>query len=208
MPTYADFHDRAGNLMTFLEILDLCKQSYRITATQGQVSIAGTTMNVESRELTGGFAAYRIAKPGSWTAVVFRGSDDWRDWVLNNVPGAVLPVPPPQYGSGRRFAGVHGKSCVLVGHSLGGGIASYAAAQHGMHSATIFPAPINPVWLGLPLPPWPAEGTTIQNYVCSGEVLTVAATVSLSMRRYGRDVWVQSRGGGPVAKHGLDEIIV
>lgn len=206
MPTYQDFHDRGGNRMTFLEVLDLCKQSYTITATQRTVSIAGAEMTIDAREISGGFAAYKITKRNGWTAIVFRGSDDWRDWVLNNIPGAIIPVPPPQYGAGRRMAGEHGKQCVLVGHSLGGGIATYAAAQHGMHAATIFPAPINPVWLGLPLPPWPAKGTTIQNYVCSGEVLTVAAAASPQLRRYGTDVWIQSNASGPVDKHGLNEI--
>lgn len=192
--------------MTFLEILDLCKRSYTITNADRQVSIGGTMMDIDAREISGGFAAYRITKPRAWSAIVFRGSDDWRDWVLNNVPGAVVPVPPPQYGAGRRMAKQHGESCVLVGHSLGGGIASYVAAQQGMHAATIFPAPINPVWLALPLPPWPASGTTIQNYVCPGEVLTVAATLSPNLMRYGRDVWIQSNAGGPIDKHGLDQI--
>jgi hypothetical protein len=208
MPTYDDFHDRAGNRVTFLEILDLCKKSYTITNTDRQVSIAGTMMNIDARQISGGFAAYKISKPGAWTAIVFRGSDDWRDWVLNNVPGAVIPVPPPQYGAGRNMAKEHGRNCLLVGHSLGGGIASYAAAQQGMSAATIFPAPINPIWLALPLPPWPARGTRIQNYVCSGEILTVAATVSPNLVRYGRDVWIQSNAGGPVDKHGLDQIRV
>ncbi|MEM9452682.1 MAG: Mbeg1-like protein [Myxococcota bacterium] len=206
MPKYADFHDRAGNKMTFLEILDLCKQSYNDLQNQRKVQIAGQEMSVENNRVSGGFAAYKIKKPNGWTAIVFRGSDDWRDWVLNNVPGAVLPVPPPQYGTGRQFAKQHDDNCVLVGHSLGGGIASYAAAQNGQHAATIFPAPINPVWLTFPLPVWPAKGTTVQNYVCSGEVLTVAAAASLKMRRYGTDVWVESTGGGPIEKHALTAI--
>lgn len=206
MPTYEDFYDRGGNRMSFLEVLDLCKRSYSITPTDRNVVVAGTMMSIDAREISGGFAAYKISKPNGWTAIVFRGSDDWRDWVLNNVPGAVTPAPPPQYGSGRRMAEQHGEGCVLVGHSLGGGIASYAAAQQGMHAATIFPAPINPLWLTIPLPPWPARGTKIQNYVCSGEVLTVAATVSPNLRRYGKDVWIQSHAKGTVEKHGLDQI--
>ncbi|MCB9718832.1 MAG: DUF2974 domain-containing protein [Myxococcales bacterium] len=206
MPTYESFHDRAGNEMTFVEIVDLCKRSYTIQPSDREVDVAGTMMPISSREISGGFAAYKIDKPNSWHAIVFRGSDDWRDWVLNNVPGAISPIPPPQYGAGRHYSGRFDKGCVLVGHSLGGGIASYAAAQHGQHAATIFPAPINPAWLGLPLPPWPAKGTTIQNYVCSGEVLTVADALSPHLRRYGRDVWIQSNGGSPIAKHGLDEI--
>ena len=206
MPTYADFHDKAGHRITFLEILDLCKRSYTITNSDRQTQIAGQMMNIEDREISGGFAAYKISKPGGWTAIVYRGSDDWRDWVFNNVPGAVVPVPPPQYGAGRRMANRHGKGCLLVGHSLGGGIASYAAAQNGQNAATIYPAPINPVWLALPLPPWPARGTKVQNYVCSGEILTVAATLSPNLERIGTDVWIQSNGGSPVDKHGLDQV--
>lgn len=206
MPTYRSAFDRAGNEMTFDEVLELCQQSYSIEPGQGEVRIAGQTMRVEHHEISGGFAAYHIVKPRGWSACVFRGSDDWRDWVLNNVPGAVLPVPPPQYGAGRRFAKRFGDGAMLVGHSLGGGIATYAAAQQGMHAATIFPAPINPAWLTFPLPPWPARGTAIQNYVCSGEVLTVAAFASPHLYRYGRDVWVQSSGGSPIDKHDLAKI--
>ncbi|MEX1366368.1 MAG: hypothetical protein AB1Z98_24800 [Nannocystaceae bacterium] len=206
MPNYQSFYDRAGNEMTAVEAKDLCLQSYWIQPSQSTVVIDGQTLSIESREIVGGFAAYRITKPGGWNALVFRGSDDWRDWVLNNVPGAILPVPPPQYGSGRRMARRFQDGTTLVGHSLGGGIASYAAAQQGMDAVTIFPAPINPAWLAFPLPPWPAEGTNILNYVAGGEILTVAAAASPHLRRYGRDVWVQSDGGGPVDKHDLTKI--
>jgi len=208
MPPYEGFWDRAGNEMSFVEILHLCQRSYTITNDDREITIAGTKMSIDVREISGGFAAYKVSKPGGWTAIVFRGSDDWRDWVLNNAPGAVLPAPPPQYMTGHRMAKALGKDCVLVGHSLGGGIATYAAAQQGMHAATIFPSPINPVWLTLPLPPWPPKGTRIQNYVCAGEVLTVAATVSPHLKRYGHDVWVQSSGSGSVDKHALDKIKV
>jgi hypothetical protein len=210
MPTYEDFFDPAGHRITFLEILELCKRSYTIGVADRDVTIAGTTCAIEARDFGNfiGYAAYKIRKPNGWTALVYRGTDQIRDWTLNNVPGAVSSIPPPQYGAGRDMAKQHGKSCVLVGHSLGGGIASYAAAQQGMHAATIFPAPINPIWLALPWPPWPARGTRIQNYVCSGEVLTVAATLAPHLQRFGKDVWIQSNASGPIDKHGLDEIRV
>lgn len=212
---YRSVFDRAGNEMTFVEVLELCKHSYNIQSNQSEIQIAGQTMQVRHHEFAGGFAAYYIVKPGSWTACVFRGSDDARDWAFNNVPGVVSPVRPPQYGSGSDFAKNFGKNAMLVGHSLGGGIATYAAAQHGMHAATIFPAPINPIWLALPLPPWPAKGTMIVNYVSSGEVLTMAGLAGKvpvplgptpRLRRYGEDVWIQSNGTNPIDKHELAKI--
>lgn len=209
MPGYQSFFDNAGNELTFREVYDLCLRSYDDFSGRCQrtVTIAGTEMTLEASFATGGllggFAAIVVSKRNSWRALVYRGSDDTRDWLLNNIPGAVSPVPPPQYIEGLAHAVAHRPS-VIVGHSLGGGIATYAAAMTGGSAATIFPAPINPMWLGIPLPRW---GTKIQNYVSAGEVLSMLHLPPLRMR-FGRDVWIETQPGKPTDKHLLPNVIV
>ncbi|MCA9652609.1 MAG: alpha/beta hydrolase [Myxococcales bacterium] len=207
MARYEGFHDKAGNEISFMEVLDLCKRSYDPLENSGTVQIAGTTMNVLDNRIEGGFAAFKIQKPGSWTAIVYRGSNDARDWVFNNIPGGLsglLSFPPPQYGTGRDYAKTGNDNTLLVGHSLGGGIAMYAAAQEGLNAATIFPAPIQPTWLGFP--PWPARGTSIQNYVSMGEILSMAAYGPTTHTRFGRDVWIETKGN-PIDKHLLHNVV-
>ncbi|MCA9707504.1 MAG: DUF2974 domain-containing protein [Myxococcales bacterium] len=205
---YQGFQDKAGNPISFLEVLELCKRSYDPLENSRTVQIAGQTMNVEHSRIEGGFAAYKIAKPGSWRAIVYRGSDDARDWVFNNIPGGLsgpISFRPPQYGTGRDYLRQHSDVTIVVGHSLGGGIATYAAAQEGTHGATIFPAPIQLTWLGFP--PWPARGTSIQNYVSAGEVLSMGAYLT-THTRIGRDVWIKTRPGNPIDKHLLPNVVV
>ena len=145
MPTYQGFQDKVGNAISFIEVLELCERSYDDLQKGRPVQVAGTSMDVVDKKITGGFAAFKIQKPGGWTAIVYRGSNDARDWAFNNIPGGLsgpLAFPPPQYRTGRDWAKqVGNKNTLLVGHSLGGGIAMYAAAQEGMNAATIFPAP-------------------------------------------------------------------
>jgi pimeloyl-ACP methyl ester carboxylesterase len=210
---YQSFFDNAGNEMSFREVFDLCDRSYTDFSPSGsqptpqKIMIAGMEMDLEGYYETegplGGFAAIIVKKPCSWRALVYRGSNDPRDWVLNNIPGAVSPIPPPQYVEGLARAVFHQPS-VVVGHSLGGGIATYAAAMTGGSAATIFPAPISPGWLGIPFPRW---GTNIQNYVSPGEVLSLANLPPFRMR-YGRDVWIETQPGSPTDKHLLPNVIV
>jgi pimeloyl-ACP methyl ester carboxylesterase len=205
---YDSFFDNAGNEMSFREVFELCDRSYDdFSQASRTIMIAGIEMELEASFSTegilGGFAAIIVKKPCSWRALVYRGSNDTRDWVLNNIPGAVSPTPPPQYIEGLARAVYHQPS-VLVGHSLGGGIAAYAAAMTGGSAATIFPAPISPGWLGLPIPRW---GTNIRNYVSPGEVLSMAHLPPYRVR-YGRDSWIETQPGSPTDKHLLHNVIV
>lgn len=213
MAGYQSFFDNAGNELTFREVYDLCDCSYRDFTPEGnerrpdEVTIAGQQMRLEAVHETGGplggFAAIVVQKPRSWRALVFRGSDDPRDWVLNNIPGAVIPVPPPQYLEGLAHAMFHRPS-VVVGHSLGGGIAAYAACMTWGCAATIFPAPLNPGWLPGGILNW---FHNVQNYVSAGEILSMLNLPPLRMRM-GRDVWIETQPGSPTDKHLLPNVIV
>jgi len=210
-----------GHLMTFEEVHGLCSKSYDNLNVGQRLQGEGATWTVENEWEDGGFAAYKIRKAGGWTAMVFRGTDDWRDWVFNNLANAMGSGHPPQYRSGSRIVASHGQGAILVGHSLGGGIATYASAIHGNPAVTVFPAPVIPASL-----PRGGSNADVVNYVCRGEALTeltaggrrssgwrnfaqdvVDAAVSGTVhRRLGIDHWVQSNGGSAIDKHSLQKI--
>ena len=219
MAGYQSFFDNTGNELTFREVYDLCDRSYEDFTRRPDepctnevkkvrtVMIAGQEMELEAVLGTpgslSGFAAIVVRKPCSWRALVFRGSDDDQDWLINNVPGAVSVTPPPQYVEGLAQALFHRPS-VIVGHSLGGGIATYAACMTWGCAATIFPAPLNPGWL-------PGNVLNVfhnvQNYVSPGEILSMLNLPPLRMRM-GRDVWIETKSGSPKFKHLLPNVIV
>jgi len=174
------------------------------------ITIEGAKATVEQSYVEGSFAAFVVQKRNGWRALVFRGSEDgdlgdWIDTNLRSATSGLGSTPPMQYLMARAVARAQDPKTILVGHSLGGGLAMYAAAQWGMAAATIYPAPIQPTWLP-GFPPLPAQGTRVQNYVCMGEVLTMAEYAS-SHVRIGRDVWIEARGNS-FDKHLLPNIVV
>ncbi|MCA9704684.1 MAG: DUF2974 domain-containing protein [Myxococcales bacterium] len=221
MPNYPNFFAR-GQKMTFAEIHALCTRSYDDLNPRQQIPFGGSTWVVESQWEYGRFAAYRIRKPGAWTAVVYRGTDDYKDWIIDNASNALGSGHPPQYQMGSRIAGTLDRSVILVGHSLGGGIATYASAYHGNPAVTIFPAPVIPSSL-----PQRGAKADVVNYVCHGEVLSelgsggrngtfrniVQDALDLRVswrlhRRLGPDWHIQSRGGSTISKHYLDNVVM
>lgn len=219
MPQYPNFFAR-GHKMTFAEIHALCTQSYNNLNAGQRITFQGTTWIVESEWETGSFAAYLIRKPGGWRALVFRGTDNRGDWV-DNASNALGNGHPYQYKLGARITANVGKDVILVGHSLGGGIATYASAYHGNPAVTIFPAPVIPSSL-----PGRGSKADVVNYVCHGEILSEltsggrnggirnffqdALDFNVSWRvhrRLGPDWHIQSRGGSTVSKHYLDNVV-
>lgn len=209
--------------MTFREARALCQHSYKNLRAGQKVEVEKAAWTVERTYDVGGFAAYQISKPNGWNAVVYRGTCNWQGWVLNNLPNMLGWERPPQYLTGAQIAASQPAGTILVGHSLGGGIATYASAQHGMPAVTIFPAPVIPSGL-----PDQGRGADVVNYVCHGEALTemtaggrrkelwdnvVQDEVNYRIsggkrhRRLGIDHWVRSKSSSPIGKHDLDEII-
>jgi len=213
--------------MTFMEVMSLCHHSYSDLRARQELNGTGTTWIVEQVIENQGFMAYKIRKQGGWYAIVFRGTnfeDFGGDWLRNNIANLLGVTRPPQYVSGEDLASKHGQGKILVGHSLGGGIAMFASAFHGLPAATIFPAPVIPASL-----PDGGSRADVMNYVCRGEVLTELTQAGRSgnflrdagmdylnrrisnghvHRRLGTDVWVQSNGGDPIARHAIGNIVV
>lgn len=218
---YPHFFAR-GQKMTFAEIHALCVHSYSNLDARQAVSHGNTRWVVDSEWEYGHFAAYRIRKPGAWTALVYRGTDDAKDWVIDNASNALGSGHPPQYRLGAKLARLVGRDVILVGHSLGGGIATYASAFNGNPAVTIFPAPVIPSSL-----PQRGAKADVVNYVCHGEVLTELASggrkgmvrnvvqdaLDLGFsgrihRRLGPDWHVRSRGGSAIDKHLLPNVVL
>ncbi len=222
MARYASFYG-GGQLMTFMEVYSLCVNSYSNLQYGQELTGTGTKWTVQRVVENRGFMAYKIKKEGGWTAMVFRGTDDPRDWVYNNIANALGSTRPPQYVSGDDLVSKWGAGCVLVGHSLGGGIATFASAFSGLPAVTIFPAPVIPSSL-----PDGGSKADVVNYVCHGEVLTELTMTDRSgniwrdlasdaldralsgavHRRLGTDFWVESSGANPIDKHMLGNIVL
>ena len=105
------------------------------------------------------------------TVVAFSGSDEGVDW-LNNA-GQGLGLPTPQYDEAVAFANKwkakEGNDVILTGHSLGGGLASYAALKTDLHATAINSAPLALDHLGLN----PFDALRITQYYVPGEALSV-----------------------------------
>ena len=91
-----------------------------------------------------GFSGYACRKHRDGRVVVaFRGTDEFKDWVKADIPQAVSL--PEHYREGCGFAEdmkARYGDIVVTGHSLGGGIAQYAALKLGLEAWTFNPAGI------------------------------------------------------------------
>ncbi|MEM9461540.1 MAG: hypothetical protein AAGF11_45670 [Myxococcota bacterium] len=209
--------------MTFMEVFSLVVNSYRDLQAGQTLTGTGTRWVVDNVFENRGFKAYNIRKDGGWHALVFRGTDGARDWLYNNIQNALGNTRPPQYVSGEYITSHFGAGKILVGHSLGGGIATFASAFHGVPAVTLFPAPVIPSSL-----PDNGARADVVNYVCHGEVLTELSSSGRTgnfwrdsvqdiiddalsdhqHRRLGDDFWVQSNAGDPLSKHFPENIVL
>jgi len=93
---------------------------------------------------------------------------------------------------------------IVVGHSLGGGLASYVGIYQGRNVAAVNPAPLNINGIsGVPMLVNNGRGV---NYVAPGEALDLLDIVAPNMRRIGTIHYVGSNGADPVAKHLLNNL--
>ena len=103
--------------------------------------------------------------------VAFAGSRDAKDWKANIGQG--LGLPTAQYREAVEFANKwkasNGNDVLLTGHSLGGGLASYASIKTGLHATAVNSAPLALDHLGLN----PLNARRITQYYVPGEALSV-----------------------------------
>ena len=131
----------------------------------------------------------------------FSGTDQLTDW-LDNIQQGLVGASPQYLGA--LAVALDASPEIVVGHSLGGGLASYVAIYQGRKAATVNPAPLNINRVsGIPM--FIHNGNVI-NYVVRGEALDLLDKSTWGMRRIGTIHYVPSTGGDAVAKHLLPNL--
>ncbi len=188
--------------LTYEEVVGLTWLAYKGQGTPGTWNFpnAGSTWDLVNVFEQGSFRAVLIK--GKKTVLSFSGTDDLADWGDNIGQG--LTGVSVQYIRALRTARATA-SDVVVGHSLGGGLASYVAIYGGRQAATVNPAPlnINPIsGIGML-----KNNDLVINYVAPGEALDILDAAMINMRRVGKIYNVNSNGGwSPVARHLLQNL--
>lgn len=141
--------------------------------------------------------------------VVFQGTDKYKlsDWKNNLMQG--MNKDSAYYSRAVSIGKALAKSGAdvdIVGHSLGGGMASAASRTSGLAATTFNSAGLNPLTVarygGTPV------ASDIQAYRVEGEVLTAAQEKShgLMPTAVGEPHILPGQGGS-IAKHGMDKVI-
>ena len=134
---------------------------------------------------------------------------DLKDWKANLSQGAGLPSA--QYGEAVDFANkwkaTSGNNVILTGHSLGGGLASYAAVKTNLHATAVNSAPLALDHLGLN----PAVALRITQYYVPGEVLSVENAANPLDIRPGFGIEVQGKNSfldprSTISNHDLSSV--
>jgi hypothetical protein len=141
--------------------------------------------------------------------VAFAGSDEGNDWDDNLMQGAGLSTA--QYGQAVDFAekwkASDGDNVILTGHSLGGGLASYASIKTDLPATAVNGAPLALNHLGLN----PLDALRITQYYVPGEALSVVNKTNpldirpgLNIAVQGKDSILDPRSVG--SNHSLDNV--
>lgn len=141
--------------------------------------------------------------------VAYAGTRDGKDWKANIGQG--LGLPTKQYNEAVQFAGKWkasaGDNVILTGHSLGGGLASYASIKTGLHATAVNSAPLALDHLGLN----PFKAFHITQYYVPGEALSVLNKANNLDIRPGFQVAVQGKNSildprSVISNHSLDSV--
>ena len=132
------------------------------------------------------------------TIVAFAGTDpkSGKDWITD--AGQGLGFQTKQYGEAVEFAqkwqGKEGDNVILTGHSLGGGLASYAAIKTGLNATALNSAPLAVNHLGgNPLSSAVRHPSNITQYYVPGEILTNIDGLNPLDVRPGNSIAVQGK---------------
>lgn len=170
-----------GRSLDYLDVITLCTLAYKNTgATAGSKWKGSHPSNVWDviavEEYPNGFRA--IYASGCSNVLAFSGTDDFKDWRSNLKQHFGGPRSSPQYKTALDVAKKYkGQLHFVVGHSLGGGLATWVALNYYVSAATINPAPLGKVKLDV------KRQVNIVNYVVPGEILDVVDTIDLGLTK-------------------------
>ena len=141
--------------------------------------------------------------------VAFSGSDEGKDWGDNIKQG--IGISTKQYKAAVDFANkwkaTDGDNVILTGHSLGGGLASYASIKTDLHATAINSAPLALNHLGFN----PLDALRITQYYVPGEALSVLNGANRLDIRPGANIAVRGKESildprSVASNHSLDHV--
>lgn len=183
--------------LKYMEVASLTWLAYKGQGTPGKWNFAtGGTWELTRVIERGNFRAV-VVKNSEKTVLSFSGTDEGTDWLDNAAQG--LTGISWQYAYALMVSRANAAN-IVVGHSLGGGLATYVAIYGGKYCATVNPAPMNiNLASGVAMI---RNGDLVINYVAAGEALDILDTIAPNMIRPGRIYNVASSGGyNPVNRH-------
>jgi hypothetical protein len=192
--------------LTYQDVVSLCWLAY---GGQGKVGNwqfpGGGTWNLTTIIEPLNFRAVVVTSPSGKKILSFSGTDggmspDWLDNISQGLTGLSW-----QYAFAAGVALAHNPD-IVVGHSLGGGLASYVAIHQGRKAATINPAPLHLLGFnGGNIIGRVLFSDKVVNYVVRGEALDLLDILP-NMDRPGAIHYVPSNGTNPVQKHLLNNL--
>ena len=187
--------------LKYEEVVGLTWLAYNGQGTVGRWRFpnAGSIWNVTRVYQMLNFRAVLVE--GASRVLSFSGTDQLTDWG-DNVQQGLLGYSPQYLGALAVASGASPE--IVVGHSLGGGLASYVGIYQGRRVATVNPAALN-INLASGIPMIINNGKVL-NYVVRGEVLDLLDTYAPNMRRIGTIHYVPSIGADAIAKHLLPNL--
>lgn len=143
-----------------------------------------------------------VVVEGKKRVLSFSGTDEGLDWV-DNIQQGVMGFSV-QYLNALTLAKAVSPD-VVVGHSLGGGLASYVGIYHGKHAVTVNPAALNiNLVSGVQML---RNHHLIFNYVARGEILDVVDKYAPNMKRVGRIHYLPpGKSNSTMGKHSLKNL--
>ena len=130
------------------------------------------------------------------TIVAFAGTQNGVDWKNNIQQG--LGLPSKQYSQARDFANkwkaIDGNNVRLTGHSLGGGLASYASIKTNLPATAVNAAPLALNRFSLNPFENRRDANRITQYYVPGEALTAYDDAAIGNTRPGNSIAVRGRG--------------
>jgi hypothetical protein len=187
--------------LTYMQVVGLCWLAYAGQGTVGRWKFSdGTMWTLDEVNEPGSFRAVVVTSPRGKKILAISGTDDTFDWV-DNASQRLLSLSG-QYSYATATA-LYYQPDIVVGHSLGGGMASYVGIRLALETATVNPAP-----LSLPnAAPGAVLGGKVVNYVAPGEGLDLLDRYDPFSTRIGTIHYVASNGTNLVEKHLLKNLV-